>query len=384
MTADPQAPVERRVAARHLLANPLTCVEHAPDVFRLIRRHEVELDRWFTQRLGYRLHLGADTARVFKTGFLPEHRPLRAGSGRPLHHLEYVLLTLVLASTVAGPTVTSLRDLVDLVRSAAAEVEIALTGDGTERRALVAALRWMIDHGLATELHARVDAYAADDTADAVLKMRPDRIALLALPAVTGLDSASKPGSSAGSDSGSDAGDDLVRRAQRRDNTRQWLRARMVEDPVVYRQDLSEAEWTELRRRLGEEERFLDEMFGLVVEARAEGVAAIDPRGELADQPFPVGGTEGHAALLLITALRSAGTGWWAESDVISSVAGSAAEHARHWAKDLVEAPDRLARRAVELLVEVRLAERRDDPPGVRLLPAAGRFAPVLSQSALW
>jgi uncharacterized protein (TIGR02678 family) len=364
---DPQAPAERQVAARHLVAHPLTCAEHDREVFRLIRRHQEELDRWFTQRLGYRLHLGADTARLFKTGAVPAHRPLRAGSGRPLHHLEYVLLTLAVASTVAGPTIISLRDLIDLIRSAAAEAGIPLAGDGTERRALVAVLRWMVDHGLATELHAHVDAYAADAGADAVLQMRPDRIALLVQPAA-----------------GSADGDELLSRAERRESTRQWLRARLVEDPVIYRDDLTDAEWTELRRRLGEEERFLDEMFGLLLEARAEGVAAIDPRGDLADQAFPTGGTEGHAALLLIGVLRPTATEWWPDADILTAVHGLVTEHARHWAKDLVAAPDRLARRAVDLLVEVRLAERRDDPPAVRLRPAAARFVPVSSQITLW
>jgi uncharacterized protein (TIGR02678 family) len=367
VSEDPHAPAERRAAARHLVAHPLTCNEHDPDIFRLIRRHEDELDRWFTQRFGYRLHLGADVARLFKTTIVPANRPLRTASGRPLHQLEYVMLTLTVASTVAGPNVVSLRDLVDLIRSAAAEAGIELNGDGAERRALVAALRWMIDHGLAAELHAQVDAYAADAEADAVLKVRPERIALLAQPALASSDS-----------------EELLRRAERRDNTRAWLRARLVEDPVVYRDDLTEAEWAELRRRLGEEGRFLDEMFGLVIEARAEGVAAIDPQGSLADQPFPAGGTEGHAALLLIAALRAERAGWWPEDEVRGIVRGLAAEHARHWAKDLVASPERLAQRAIDLLVDVRLAERNAGPPAIRLLPAAARFAPAVSQSSLW
>ena len=94
MTTDPQAAVERRIAARHLLAHPLTCKEHDPEVFALIRRHESELDRWFTQRLGYRLHLGADIARLFKSGLVPERRPLRTATDRAFHHLEYVYLML--------------------------------------------------------------------------------------------------------------------------------------------------------------------------------------------------------------------------------------------------------------------------------------------------
>src|SRR5690606_39373472 len=121
MPGDPQAAVERRLAARHLVQHPLSCREHDPDMFRLIRRHEADLDRWFTQRLGYRLHLDADSARLFKTGALPARRPLRAPSGRPLHQGEHVLLCLVLATTVAGPAVISLRHLVDGVRSAAVE-----------------------------------------------------------------------------------------------------------------------------------------------------------------------------------------------------------------------------------------------------------------------
>ena len=88
---DPQADIERRIAARHLLMHPLTCDEHDSSAFRLIRRHEAELSRWFTQRLGYRLHLDADTARLFKSGAVIDRRPLRTATGRPLTQLEYTL-----------------------------------------------------------------------------------------------------------------------------------------------------------------------------------------------------------------------------------------------------------------------------------------------------
>ncbi|MPY95676.1 MAG: TIGR02678 family protein, partial [Acidimicrobiia bacterium] len=370
---DPQAAVERRVAARHLLQRPLTCLEHDPDTFRLVRRHEVELDRWFTQRLGYRLHLGAETARLFKTTTVPAGRPLRTASDRPFTQLEYVLLALVLASTAAGPTIVSLRDLVDQVRSAAAEAEVALAGDATERRALVSVLRWMIDAGLAAELHARVDAYATDETADAVLKLRPDRIALVPLPRLAGVDDA----------------EELLAEGERRAATRQWLRARLVEEPVLYREDVDEAEWGELRRRLGEEGRMLDEMFGLVVEARAEGVAVIDPTGVLADRRFPAGGTLGHAALLLIGELE--GRAWASADELVATAAGLASRNPR-WSNDLVAAPERLARKVVDLLVELRLAEV--GPAGeMRLRPAANRFRAVErsevegsgdEQGALW
>ena len=113
MSGDPQADVERRLAARHLVQHPLTRREDDADTFRLIRRHEADLDRWFTQRLGYRLHVDADTARLQKSTVLPWSRPLRTGTGRALTSVEHTLLALVLATTVAGPAVISLRDLVD-------------------------------------------------------------------------------------------------------------------------------------------------------------------------------------------------------------------------------------------------------------------------------
>ena len=78
---------------------------------------------------------------------------------------------------------------------------------------------------------------------------------------------------------------------------------------MLYRSDLTDDEWGELRRRLGEEERTLDEMFGLVLEARAEGLAAIDPAGTLADRRFPTTGTTGHATLVLIERIARGGGG---------------------------------------------------------------------------
>jgi uncharacterized protein (TIGR02678 family) len=403
MSDPPQTGIELRACARHLVQRPLTCKEHDPDIFRLIRRHEANLDGWFSQRLGYRLHVDADTARLFKVGALPVGCPLRTRTGRTLSPLEYALLALVLGSTAAGPAVISLRDLVEQVRSAAAEADISLEESPSTRRSLVTALNWMIEQGLAVELHAGVDAYASDATSDAVLRVRADRIALLVLPTLVG--AASVP--------------ELLARAERRGATRQWMRCRLVEDPVLYRSDLTDSEWSELRRRLGEEARLLDEMFGLVLEARAEGVAAIDPPGTLTARPFPTGGTVGHAALLLLDALRIQGEAAIAWSQIVGEVETLVSAHRRSWSKDLVSSPARLAQQVIALLVDLRLAERIDptrafetgeegrdddqDPEdggvdedvkdrrfaaagpkaalwserGLRLLPAAGRFLPT-------
>jgi uncharacterized protein (TIGR02678 family) len=394
----PQTAFELQLCARHLVQQPLTCMEHDPEIFRMVRRHEGELDRWFTQRLGYRLHVNADTARLFKDGCVPRRRPLLTATLRPFHQLEYVLLALVLGATVAGPDVVSLRDLIERVRSAATEAGMFLEDSPTMRRALVSVLQWMIGRGLATELHERIEAYAGDESADAVLKIRADRIALLPLPALAGADSAQS----------------LLIRAERRSAMRQWMRCRLVEEPVLYRSDLSDTEWSELRRRLGEEERLLEEMFGLVLEARAEGIAAIDPSGALAERRFPTGGTIGHATLLVIARLHEERERSWHWNDMVRVVSELAENQRRRWAGDMVDAPERLARRVVDLMLELRLAEwtrgtGSADPssgdadaaiggdfPGehsvFNMLPAAARFLPVRMpdagqlpmQEALW
>ncbi len=368
MAEDPHAAAEQQLAARHLLQHPLTLAEADPDAFRIVRRHEEQLDRWFTQRLGYRLQVTADTARLSKLGWVPD-RPLRTGSDRPFHQLEYVVLALTLAATIAGPAVVSLRDLVDKVRSAAADASVDLADDGIQRRAQVSVLRWMIDHGLAEELHDRVDAYKDDAEADAVLRTRPDRIALLPLPVLHGLTAAT-------------TADDLLAAADRRSARRTWLRARLVEDPVLYRRDLDDEEWDELRRRRGDDARFLEEMFGLVLEARAEGAAAIDPDGRLSAVRFPATGTVGHAALLFIAALHDRHRGKWVpEAAAVAVVDDLSAPHRRRWKADLADRPDLLLERVCDLLASLRLGERREDPePAVRLLPGAARFRVIVER----
>lgn len=364
---DPQADHERREVARHLLMHPLTCAEKHPDIFRLIRRHHHDLDQWFTQRLGYRLHLDADTARLFKAGIVPDDRPLRTRTGRPLHRRELQLLALVLACTAAGPLVVSLRDLVADIRSAATEAGLQLGSDASDRRALVTVLRWVVDQGLATELHEQVDRYVDDAEADAVLRIRPDRIALVPISALLGETSVA----------------DLLARADRRDGFRQWARCHLAEDPVMYRSDLTDAEWGELRRRLGAESQMVEEMFGLSLEARAEGIACIDADGNLSDIRFPSTGTVGHCALLMVEKIGPAAS----LADVEAIVVALAHEHAAHWAKDSTAMPEKLAREALALLASQRLVAVEGDE--VRVLAAAHRYAPTVTiadstQSALW
>ena len=357
--ADPPREHNLRAAARHLAQHPLMLSESDPDTFRLVRRYEHELDRWFTQRFGYRLEVTADTARLYKSTVVVTRRALRTAAepGRPFSVREYTMLALSLAAVAAGPSIISLRDLLHEIRSAATEAGVPVTEAILDRRALVAALKWMIRHGAASEAHDRVDRYATDSEADAVLRIRPDRVAILPLPVLAR----------------SETVEDLLDRSElRQSSLRAWMRSALLEEPVLYRSDLSDDEWAELRRRLGEESSIFDEMFGLRLEARAEGVAAIDPDDGMTDSKFPRSGTVAHAALLLINRLTEAGSDSVALCEVVETVASLAEEHRRYWSQ-LADDPDRLTDAALELLQDHRLTDTCGET--VRLLPAAWRYA---------
>lgn len=350
--------LEVRDAARHLVARPLVLAERDPEAFRRIRRHEPALDRWFTQRFGYRLQVTADTARLFKSAVVARRRPLLTATdqSRPFSQREYTMLALALAAVAAGPDVISLRDLVVEIRSMATDADVVLTAEAADRRALITALRWMIRNGIAAEMHDRVDRYITDDTADAVLRVRPDRVALLPLPVL----------------SRSETVDELLDRSDSRRSSRAWMRSILLEESVLYRADLTDREWSELRRRLGEESAIFEETFGMQIEARAEGVMVIDPGGGSTDSHFPRGGTVGHAALLLIDLLLKTDRTSFERGEVVDAVSGLVDKYRRYWSR-LADRPDQLTEAVHELLQDHRLAEATED--GVRILPAAWRYS---------
>jgi uncharacterized protein (TIGR02678 family) len=360
MHDDPQRAVELTGAARALLTRPWRTAEADRPLFLLIRRHSEQLDRWFTQRLGYRLVTGTDTARLVKSGHIPTDRPLRTSTQRPFTAREYTLLALVLAATAAGPDRISLRELELQVRSAAADADITLDGATSERRALVTALRWLVEHGIVRELDRSVTGYETDADADALLEVRNDRMALLPAPALVDARSAGE----------------LLDHAMGDGTGRAALRRRLVEDPVLHAEDVSPEDWAEMRRRFGEESRYLEEMFGLVLEARAEGVAAIDIDGGCTDVSFPAGGTTAHAALLLLEALTARHRDGADSLGLDNEMQELLERYGRFWRKDVD--PDSLRAEAVGLLSAMGVVTVEPDGR-VRPRPVAARFAPAVA-----
>lgn len=373
---------ERQDAVRLLLRHPLVTADGPQaDGFRLVRRHREALSRDFRQLLGYRLVVEAGFARLYKAGLGPGRgRPLERTSGTPFSPRAYAYLALCCSVLLTGRQQMLLSALVEQVRHAGTEAGLAWGDDSlADRRAFVAALRQLVAWGVLAEDDGTVAAYADNAGAEALLFVRRDLVRhLLAVPLreVDHPDElvalAAQPGPGAGA--------------------RHRVRRLLVEEPAVMVDDVDDESWAWLRQSQRREARTFDEVFGLQLEIRAEGVAAIDPRDELTDCAFPRGGTLGHAALLTVAALserlRPVVTG----RDVAPAsvavpqgmlddiVAELLERHSGRWSSEFTEHPCRLPRAVEDLLVAMGLLRRHGRE--LVLNAIATRYAPEVVDPA--
>ncbi|MGA5509431.1 TIGR02678 family protein [Streptomyces umbrinus] len=282
---------ERRAAARLLLAHPLV-TSNGPhsDTFPLIRRHADWLAQRFQQVFGYRLLIEASYARLFKAGLGPGsgHRLERPSTGTPFTPRTYAYLALALSVLVTAPEQLLLSQLVADLRAAAVDagIEISDTGRQAERRTLAAALRQLVDWGVLVETEGHVSAVAEERGGEALLTVdREIARAIVAGPLAQSRDGA-----------------ELVRRAADPGfgGPRTYVRRRLVETPAVHLDDLTGTEREWLRTRQRRESQAFSELLGLEAEIRAEGIALVDPDGDLTDLHLPGTGTVAQAALLLV------------------------------------------------------------------------------------
>jgi len=371
---------ERRDAARLLLRRPLV---HAsgPDAdgYRLVRRHQDYLVAMFRQQLGYRLVVEPHFARLFKAGLgWDGGRYLDRRSGAPFGPRDYLYLALSCAALLTARRQLLLSSLVSDVRQAAAEAGIDVGDDsGAERRALVHALERLVKWGALTEDDGSVGGYADDPEAEALLWVDHDVIRSLLAVGLRDVDDAASLVRVAAS-----PGPDGVRHAVRR---------RIVEEPVVAVDELPDDQRAWLRQYQRREERSLDELFGLQLEIRAEGVAAFDRREELTDVEFPRSASLGQLALLAVSELvrvlrpgdrppaRDAAP---TPSVIVPAglleqvVANLLDDHARRWSKEVTDRRERTPTAVEGLLVEAGLL--RHSGVQLHLRAVAGRYAPTV------
>jgi uncharacterized protein (TIGR02678 family) len=158
---------------------------------------------------------------------------------------------------------------------------------------------------------------------------------------------------------------------------------RLLEDPVLYYEDLPADAYAWLDHARGFVYQRLEEEAGLSVERRAEGLAAIDPSGVTADTSFPDGGsTVKHAAILLaeqLVRLHAGGARTVPTSEALSLTRALHRDFGErcHWSKQYPADEDgcsRLARDALSLLESFGLVLREGDTWRIR--PAIARFRP--------
>ena len=368
-------PVEFQTAARALLAEPIA--ERSGPAFALIRRHRRELARWFADELGYRLDATrTSVARLAKLPG-PGHQPrgLATRGGRRFDGRRYALTCLVMACAESAGEHTTLQRLFEDVSVRAATVE-GLGWDGrmaADRRVFIQAVQALQDLGVFDKADGDEERFARGEAGgDALYRIDRERLSLLPTTA--------QPPSLA-------TGPQEVAREAYPDteqgrvlHRRHRVTRALVEEPVLYRSDLSDEEIDYLHSQRGRLERMLGDRLGLSLEVRAEGWVAVDESGELSDLRWPDYGAAETTALRLCDELRGRrlrGDGaLWPPAEIAAFVRDLAREYVGYWKKgaEADAGAQRLADEAIDILVAARVAARAPDG-GLQALAAAGRFA---------
>jgi uncharacterized protein (TIGR02678 family) len=369
---------QRRAALRALLARPLLVADTDGETLVLVRRHLPELREWLDRETGWRLVADSGMARLFKTA--PElsdaSHPARGNHKEPFGRRRYVTLCLALSALARADAQTTLGSLADDVLTAAAEPELAATGftltldNRSDRSDLVAVVRMLLGWGVLSRVAGDEDAYLSAGT-DVLYDVRRPVLGVL-LPGTRGPSVVTAPAFEerlAGLTAEPVAeSDELRNRALRRRLTR-----RLLENPVVYYDELDEDERAYLLSQRHAITRRIEEATGLVSELRAEGIAMVDPEDQLTDVRMPEQRTDGHVTLLVAEYLarRDQAT----LDELRAFVRQAAAEHRTFWRKGVTEpgAETELLAVALEKLTALRLVTV--DRPYIRSRPAIARFA---------
>jgi uncharacterized protein (TIGR02678 family) len=385
-----QIAAERRAAMRALLAKPLLVASGAHgQSIALVRAHAEWLREWLARNCGWTLQVEAEMARLRK---LPGD--LRDGargardrsSDLPFSRRRYALLCLALAALERADRQTTLGNLARAVLAGVAgEPAFAAAGltfdlDAREaRRDLVHVVRLLIEFRVLRRIHG-LEEHFVDHRGDVLYNVdRPSLSAFLAVrrgPSTVRTPAFEQRLAAVVEEPAPESDDARNRRL------RVTLTRRLLDDPVVYYDDLNDEERAYLASQRAHLVRQIHEATGLIAEVRREGIALVDPEGTLTDERMPDEGTEGHVTLLVAEYLaRAARAQPVADARLLVPLAAIVAhvgalkrEHRAHWRKDALApgAETMLAVAALERLAALRLVRRVGD--GVEPRPALGRY----------
>ena len=387
---------ERRRAMRALLMQPLLYADHP--AYGLVKRHIDWLRDWVSRETRWGLHLESDFARLAKSAPRRDDgsRAARPGSrpaDLPFTRRRYALLCLALAALERGEFQTTLGRLGQAAMDQAADPVLVAGGlvfslrTQEDRRDLVSVVRLLLRLGVLARVAGNEDAYIRNQQRDVLYDI--DRRILSALlvthrgpSLVAGLAVDSEPAPRTLNTRIAAIGARFVAdtpEARNRD-IRQRLTERLLDDPVLYLADLDQDERAYLSNQRHAIVQRIQEATGLVAELRAEGIAMVDPDGDLSDLAMPSEGTEGHIALLLADLLGRHARGPDADQPVpwarlSDAYLGWVRDYGRFWKKAAKEpgAEQGFVRQAAQRLTALGLADVRDQ--GLRPRAAVSRYA---------
>jgi len=382
---------EQCTALRALLMRPLMTSSHGE--FVAVRRHADVLKEWFSREAGWPLHVERDCARLYK-------RPSALADptrGFPDYdRRRYVLFCLACAVLERADPQITLRVLGEKLLQLAAEPHLAERGFTFtlqvhhERRDLVAVCRTLLDLGVLVRVAGDEEGYVhhaaegAEHLHDALYDVQR-RVLAGVLAAVRGPSTWSSEEAPYGLEERLHA---LVAESVpdteegRRTAIRRDLARCLLDDPVVYVDDLDPTERSYFLNQRGPMAARLTEGAGLLAEQRAEGLALVDETGGLTDVSMPAEGTEAHVTLLVAEFIcermshrAEPAQAHTTKSNIASFIENVRSRYGRYWRKSAREpgSERELARIAVERLEKLNLIAVAQDEIEAR--PALARFA---------
>jgi uncharacterized protein (TIGR02678 family) len=346
--------MERSRALRALLRRPLLPSSgDTAEEYLLVRRHSVWLKQWLTTFPAWSLHISTELARLHKTppDVLDDTRSaVDQPSGTAFNRRRYVFLCLGLAALEASDRQITLGEITrTILELVATDPELLESGvvlnlaNYDQRRDLMHAVRLLLEMGVLRKLDGDERPFLDHhNTADVLYDI--DRSVLSAVLIASG-----------------STGEPLS----------EPIRARLVrallDDPVLYFHDLTAEERTYLEEHRGYLLRQIQEATGLVAEIRAEGIAMVDPAGDLTDINLPDESPDARLSLLLahwFAASARAAAGTTIPLPAVEAYVQGEAHRtgAQAWLMD-----------ALWRLRALRLVELT--PGGVVPLPACARYA---------
>ena len=374
-----QIALERRQGLRALLMQPLLAAggPHA-ETYQLVRRHQEYLQSLFAHWPGWTLRVQPGLARLEKTTSSDDD--VTRGAVDSVNRMQftrrrYALLCLTLSVICSEDRQTTLRQVADrLDVTARMDSRLAAVGFDLDlrtqphRRDLVGVMRLLTDFQILVRLDGddtqylrgngdclyRVDHALAGATLS--IAHGPSMIEKTKLQdRIESMKAAARP----------------VGEEPRSRELQYRLVRRMLDDAVMYLDDLNEHEIDYFRHQRTRLLNELETATGMVPEVRDEGVALLDADGDLSDFRLPEQGTRGHAVLLISEWLAGGGDHTAMSAVTLTELTAHvqilAEKHQAHWRKGVTDTGgvEQLVGEVVRIMESLRLVLVR----GSRILP---------------